>query len=277
MWSRTEAAGPGAAPEAGAVDILMYHSISDGGGPTCLPPRVFREQMAALAGTGTPVVPLEAVVAWMEGRGTLPARSAAITFDDGFRDFARTAQPVLAAHGFPATVFLPAARMGGAADWPGAAAPALPLMDWAEAAELAAEGVRFGGHGATHADLDALPPARVEDELRRCRDLIGERLGRAPEHFAPPYGRAGPAARRRIARHFRASCGTRLGRARRGDDLFALPRLEMFYFADPARWRAHLEGRGAAYLRLRQGLRAAREAAARPWRSRPAAAAREEA
>jgi hypothetical protein len=39
----------------------------------------------------------------------------------------------------------------------------------------------------------------------------------------------------------------------------------MFYFNDIARWRAHLAGRGAAYLAARKWLRAIKSAVAKPW------------
>src|SRR5262249_32706715 len=88
------------------VDILMYHSISDGVGPTCIAPVVFRHQMATLAACGYHPVSLTACAAWVRGEGTLPARAVVLTFDDGFDDFATVAFPVLQARGWTATVFL---------------------------------------------------------------------------------------------------------------------------------------------------------------------------
>ena len=62
-----------------------------------------------------------------------------------------------------------------------------------------------------------------------------------------------------------ASVGTRLDETTPASDPFDLPRLEMFYFTDPARWRAHLAGRGAAWLALRKGLRAVKARVSSPW------------
>lgn len=247
------------------ADILMYHSVSDAGGPTSIPPAVFRDQMAALAGSGVPVLSLDALLAARRGGPPLPARSVILTFDDGFEDFARCAWPEIARRGWSATVFLPAARMGGVEDWRGAARPARPLMSRATVAALAEEGAGFGGHSLGHPDLVGLDDAALEAEIAGSRAAVEDMTGRPAPHFAPPYGRADARVRRAIARHFATSCGTALGRAGPGADLHDLPRLEMFYYRDPGRWRAHLAGRGGAYLALRRGLRAVRERVSMPW------------
>ena len=51
----------------------------------------------------------------------------------------------------------------------------------------------------------------------------------------------------------------------RGDDIYDLPRIEMFYFRDERRWRDHLVGRGGAYLAARRALRWVRGRVAAPW------------
>src|SRR5450755_3578189 len=93
----------------GGIDILMYHSISEGSSPTCIAPSVFRRQMGVLSECGYNVVPLMDVVRCLDGQGTLPERAVVLTFDDGYEDFATVAYPELQARNWSATVYLPAA------------------------------------------------------------------------------------------------------------------------------------------------------------------------
>jgi peptidoglycan/xylan/chitin deacetylase (PgdA/CDA1 family) len=113
----------------------------------------------------------------------------------------------------------------------------------------------------THADLTRLSAEKLDREVRECRDDIARQLGRAPESFAPPYGRAGERERQVIRQWFGLSTGTRLGHANRNSDPYDLPRIEMHYFRDPGRWKSFLEDRAELYLGTRQFLRKVREIA----------------
>jgi peptidoglycan/xylan/chitin deacetylase (PgdA/CDA1 family) len=93
--------------------ILLYHRIVElASEPWSMSvgPSRFEEQMQALTRNASPV----ALGDLVEGvtRGVVPARSVAVTFDDGYRDNFGTALPVLERHGVPATVFLATGFVG---------------------------------------------------------------------------------------------------------------------------------------------------------------------
>ena len=236
--------------------VLTYHSISDAGGPTSIPPGVFAMQMRVLADLGRKSLRLDEFIAWHEGRigkddGVL------ITFDDAFHDFAQVAAPILQRHAFSALVFVPTRRLGSPEGWPGANDPARPLMDWATVRALANDGIEFGGHSRTHADLIKLPPRECEEEVAGCAEDLSAQIGKPVEGFAAPYGRVSPDVVEAISRHYRIAFGTRLAEAERRQDRFEVPRIDMHYFRDRRHWAGLLEGR-RNYLRVRQALRAVR-------------------
>lgn len=67
----------------------------------------FEKQITDIARHYAPV-DLGDFVAALEGRATLPPKACLITFDDGYRDFAEHALPVLERQSFPCTLFVTA-------------------------------------------------------------------------------------------------------------------------------------------------------------------------
>lgn len=236
--------------------VLTYHSISIAGGPTSIPPAVFAMQMQVLADLGRKSLRLDEFIAWHEGRigkddGVL------ITFDDAFEDFAQLAAPILKRHGFSALVFVPTRRLGSPEAWQGANDPPRPLMDWATVRSLADDGIEFGGHSRTHANLTKLSAADREEEIAGCAEDLSAQIGKPVEGFAAPYGRVSPEIVEAIGRHYRMAFGTRLAVPERGKDRFDIPRIDMHYFRDRGHWERLLDGH-RSYLRVRQALRAVR-------------------
>lgn len=95
------------------VGILVYHRVDEPAADPDLDPGLvsatpadFREQMELLAARYHVLSLDELIAAQREGR-PLPRRSVMLTFDDGYRDFAEQAWPVLRRLGLPALLFVP--------------------------------------------------------------------------------------------------------------------------------------------------------------------------
>lgn len=169
--------------------VLCYHGVcADPPDEWSVTPRQLAAQMRHLAGSAHPV-PLDDIVAWHLGERELPARSVAVTFDDGFVDLVETAAPILAEHAIPATVFVASGLAGG--DPPDRTYVASrPLMNWSQVGELAAAGWQVGSHSIDHPTLNQHTDEEVLRQYVVSRETLEDRLGGPVTVLAYPYGTA---------------------------------------------------------------------------------------
>ena len=90
--------------------ILCYHGLSLNDEHEWLPqlyitPAQFRQRLTLLRNANAAVLPFDEAIARLH-TGSLPPRSVAITFDDGFYDFLHHGIPILSEFGYPCTVYL---------------------------------------------------------------------------------------------------------------------------------------------------------------------------
>lgn len=211
--------------------ILAYHAFArPGERPSrfVVSRRRFLLQMLLLKLLGRRVIGLEDHVGRLAAGAPL-ARAVVITIDDGYLDNLAVAWPILRRFGYPATIFLVSRSIGARNDWDDTGALAgRPLLDWAQIAELAADGVAFGAHTRTHPSLPGLDPPSLVTEIEGSRTDLEAKLDREVGVFAYPYGRSDGAAVRAVAAAgFRAACTSRPGLTLPGDDLHLLERVEV--------------------------------------------------
>lgn len=239
--------------------IFTYHSIDASQSAISITADAFRRHVAWLASGAVRVVPLEALM-------TLPphANAVALTFDDGFANFAELAAPLLARHELPATVFVATEHVGGTNAWRGACAPdipTMPLMDWSDLGRMSDLGFRIGAHSRTHPHLTELPPAVLVDEIDGCADRIQRELGVRPNAFAYPYGSVNEQVAH-AAGGFQFGLTTELRTLRAREDPRWLPRLDMYYFRAGNWLEAYGSARFRQYLWVRSRARRVRAALA---------------
>jgi peptidoglycan/xylan/chitin deacetylase (PgdA/CDA1 family) len=228
------------------VPILMYHAVAaepnDATRALSVTPRAFAEQMAVVADRGlTPVTTARLAAAWRGGR-PLPARPVLITFDDGYEGVHRHALPVLARHGFPATLFVSTGWLRGPYDTGGALDT---MLGWDQVRELAAAGVEIGGHSHTHPQLDQVPAGDLRHELVRCREIVADQVGTAPLSFAYPYGYSDRRVRAAVRETgYAQALAVGNGLARRAQGPYALRRVTVRRRTGAEEFARLVEGRG---------------------------------
>jgi peptidoglycan/xylan/chitin deacetylase (PgdA/CDA1 family) len=231
--------------------ILTYHSLDDSGSVISTAPEVFQRQLESLAASGIPLVPVDRVA-------TCPG-SIAITFDDGYRNLAEHAFPILDRLRIPATIFVVSRYCGLLNRWPSQSpgvVPELPLLSWEQLADVPS-GVSIGAHTATHPQLPALSAEECDREMCECREEIEQKLARRVRWLAYPYGSCSASVCSSAARHFELAVGTSLRFVSPGASPMNLPRIDMFYF----RHRRSLDRLFSPSMNVYMGIRnVAREA-----------------
>ncbi|MEU9441599.1 polysaccharide deacetylase family protein [Streptomyces sp. NPDC048304] len=230
------------------VPILMYHSVAtapnDATRALSVAPEAFAEQMALIGDLGlTPVTTAGLAARWRSGR-PLPARPVLITFDDGYEGVHRHALPVLAKHGFPATLFVSTGWIRGTYDTGGGLDT---MLDWRQVRDLAATGVEIGGHSHTHPQLDQLDDAALRTELTRCTEIVADELGARPASFAYPYGYSDRRVREAVrAGGYAQALAVGNGLARRRQGPYALRRVTVRRSTGAEEFERLLHGRSIA-------------------------------
>jgi len=214
--------------------VLMYHMVSEPKEPPdarfACPPALFERHMAYLVRRGFRVVSLEEIYGALTGGLSLPDRSVAVTFDDGYADNYENAWPVLERLGIPATVFLVTGAVGRSNHWmEGRGFSRRRMLSWSQVREMSDRGVSFGSHTASHPRLTELSPMQVEDELVSSRRALEDGLGKPVLSFAYPYGLVNDEVREAVERAgYGLACSTRSGFNRRETDRFLLRRIEVY-------------------------------------------------
>ncbi|MDN3920458.1 polysaccharide deacetylase family protein [Roseateles violae] len=159
------------------LSVLIFHRVLPAPDPL-FPDEVDARRFDALCGWLADwfnVLPLDEAVVRLNA-GTLPARAACISFDDGYADNYSVALPILQRHGLPATFFIATGFLDGGRMWN----------------DTLIESVRLSGK--LKLDLSGLQDALGEDLGQHALgDMIGRRtaLSRLIERvkYLPPESR----------------------------------------------------------------------------------------
>ena len=185
-------------PTMRGIRILFYHRVSSDRDELAVDPRKFREQMEHLVEGGYRVLDMLQVAELLDA-GEIPERTLGLNFDDGYLDVAEHALPVLAEHGFRATVYIATGVTDGRTSF-GWYSRQPPLLDWSEIAELDRSGtLEFEAHSVTHPNLLATGDERAAREIEDSKSELEAHLGRPVSAFSYPAGLFGERERRLVA------------------------------------------------------------------------------
>lgn len=211
------------------LPALMYHHVgpfrpgsNDG---ITISPEQFERQIRWLVHRGYAAIKPCDWLRWLrEGKG-LPEKPILLTFDDAYADTANFALPILQRYGFNAAVFVVTQRLGGTNCWDeDQGCGTLELMNAEQIRYWAGQGMEFGCHGRTHADLTKLSAHEVEAEVAGSQKDLGELLASGVVSFAYPYGKCNDTIKECVRNHFDLGFGVEPGLNYLQDDAHLLRR-----------------------------------------------------
>lgn len=213
-----------------AAVVLQYHHVSDSTPrATSISPALFREHMKYIEAAGFAVRPLEDLTRALAAGDTLPDKTVAITFDDGYESVYTEAFPVLREYGWPFTVFVNSRPLDQRLT---------QFVSWEQLREMAQAGATIANHSWTHPHMVRRAPGesetqwrkRMSAEILQTEERITEATGQAHQIFAYPYGEYDTATQALLAELGFVAFAQQSGPLAPIDDPQALPR---FPFGGP--------------------------------------------
>jgi len=232
----------------GDLGILLYHRVGQGPSEIELPIDRFERHLEALVQAGG-VRSLDDALGDEQG-------GIVVSFDDGYRDFHDRVVPLLVRYRVPAVLYLATGLVRDEAHDERSDPDGL---SWSQLDEAVATGyVTVGAHTHSHRALSRTTEQVADEEMRRSKELIEDRLGVACRHFAYPFAVGSPAADRVARRLFESAALDAWKTNRRGKlDRYRLGRMpvlrsdgQLFF---RAKVRGMLEHEALAYRALGRG------------------------
>lgn len=231
-------AKPTATPLTLHVPILEYHRIVplDEAGRSLagltMSPQVFESQMDALDRAGWHTITLGTLADDLAAGVAPPPQRFVVTIDDGWFDSFTYAYPILARHGYVATFFVIAGRIGQPF-----------FMGTNEIRELAAAGNEIGDHTVDHGALTAAQPNDLTYEIDAGAATIAALTSHWPKTLAYPRGRVDAVVMAAVAacKSMRMAVAEGNGGPETWADRFRVARIEVSPFRDPASLLAQVE------------------------------------
>ena len=128
------------------------------------------------------VVPLEAALGSWQTMGS--DNLVVLTFDDGYQDLFQTVFPMMKERRLPFTVYVTTSYLERGSDDNG-----FEMLSWDQVSEMIDSGLlTVGAHTHTHRDLRTASSDELLREFESSDELINDRLGFYPDHFAYPWG-----------------------------------------------------------------------------------------
>ncbi|MFA6216864.1 MAG: polysaccharide deacetylase family protein [Candidatus Omnitrophota bacterium] len=204
------------------LPILMYHSVKQKvppGNRLTVSSGTFERQMEFLKRNRYAVVPLEEAVRLVKDKQAPPARTVAITFDDGYGDNYTEAFPILKKYNLLATIFIIVNEIGQ----PG-------MLTWEQIHIMQDSGlISFGSHTLNHpylVKIDSLEA--LKSELFDSKKIMEKELSRPVNTFCYPSGRFNQKVRQVVVdAGYTAAVASNPGKNFPSDDIFALKRLRI--------------------------------------------------
>jgi len=209
--------------------IIMYHYVHYGANADdklVVTPEAFQRQMRFLKERRYNVIPLEELAVLIKEKRKIPARTIAITIDDGHRDNYDQIYPVLKKYNLPATMFVIINEIGRVQN---------DKLSWSQIKEMQDSGlISFGSHAL---GAEPLVNIKSEEELKgqifESKKLLEEKLEKEVKIFSYPEGLFNAKIKKMaMDAGYLAAVSTSPGISSPSDDIFALKRLRISQNAD---------------------------------------------